>query len=657
MKSFLEEIDDNPLVWSEDNDIDIDEDDASFSSSSFSSPDDENENAHLEHLEHNDVVGEFGDGGGAGAAMPIAVAVAPAVVAGVVPIDVPQAAAVAPVDVAQVVLAANNYNNDHQDHVQQQQQQQQQVQVVEPPQLNNPPVHAAAAIPPPAVQPAAAAAAAAANNNIQNEMYAGRNNSIHDNLRNHPLSSSLLFRVARCEELPIVRAEIDWKLLQKQIPNYPAVIIGDELGAHLLQSVLRTDPPCEVIRDIIKVYPKSCVNMDSFYAACQYASDDAVQLLMRRTMKARKIEGITWGMLAFLGDARIRIRHAEFLLQCVPEALVDPMHGMFGVSPLDRMISGAFIHGGYDEWVGKLKLALWTAENGSLSGLGSRPFFPFHALIKRLVSSDFMGVQFGALSFANSLTACVEAERPSDPPFHQLDQRGNLPLHIALQHVCDTVLGLTGERKLIKFLLNANPDSVMVRDENGKLPIVLAIENGWPAYDIITNACPEEYKEGGDDKTLHRNLLLHDVLTCQYNQRYGISGARSLIKFLLKKFPSSVERRNSNGCLPLHIGLENGWPCHDLLVAAAPSVLEIRDPRSNFYPFQIVSNATFQVREENRTTTELSALYELIRWGPLVLKGKIDGGDDDGSLSLRSMRGLKRKSAEDSDEHCEKKLC
>ncbi len=201
---------------------------------------------------------------------------------------------------------------------------------------------------------------------IQNEMYAGTNFALHNALRNHPLASSILFRVALCEERPLVRAEIDWKLLQKQIPSYPALQVGDELGSHLLQSVLRNDPPCEVIRDVIKHHPKSCVNMDSFYAACQHASDDAVQLLMRRTMKARKIEGIQWGMLAFLGDARIRIRHARFLLQCHPGELIDPMHGMFGVSPLDRMISGAFIHGGYAEWVVKLKLALWTAEKGSL---------------------------------------------------------------------------------------------------------------------------------------------------------------------------------------------------------------------------------------------------------------------------------------------------
>jgi hypothetical protein len=381
--------------------------------------------------------------------------------------------------------------------------------------------------------------------------------------------------------------------------------------------------------------------MDSFYAACQHASDDAVQLLMRRTMKARKIEGIQWGMLAFLGDARIRVRHARFLLQCTPEALIDPMHGMFGVSPLDRMICGAFIHGGYAEWVVKLKLALWTAEKGSLSGwgYGHRQFNAFHLLVKRLVSKNFMGVQFGALSFVNCLTACVEAEaNNSSPAFHQLDERGNLPLHVVLQQQCNTNLGVTGERKLIKFLLNANPESAIARDEFGKVPIVLAVENGWPVYDIIAKACPAVYTEGGNCKNCGTNLLIHDVLCSKIHQRLGVTGARSLIKFILKTFPSSVDKPNEEGCLPLHLAIEHGWPCHDMLVKAFPYGLEVKDPRSGFYPFLLATNAESQVNDK-KESAELCTLFELIKWGPLLLKA--------GKANLKSSDNANLKSCND----------
>ena len=123
-----------------------------------------------------------------------------------------------------------------------------------------------------------------------------------DNLRSHPRSSEMLFRVALCEELPLVRADIDWNLVHHQLGAYPSIKVEDPDGDILLQSILRMDPPCHVIDKTLELYPKSCVNMDSFYVACQYASDEAAQMIMRRTMKAREREGIQWGMLAFLGD-------------------------------------------------------------------------------------------------------------------------------------------------------------------------------------------------------------------------------------------------------------------------------------------------------------------------------------------------------------------
>eukprot|EP00555_Chaetoceros_dichaeta_P002426 CAMPEP_0198251118 /NCGR_PEP_ID=MMETSP1447-20131203/2063_1 /TAXON_ID=420782 /ORGANISM="Chaetoceros dichaeta, Strain CCMP1751" /LENGTH=441 /DNA_ID=CAMNT_0043936075 /DNA_START=242 /DNA_END=1564 /DNA_ORIENTATION=- len=181
---------------------------------------------------------------------------------------------------------------------------------------------------------------------------------------------TLLLRVALSEEIPLIPSDIDWTLLTSQLKSYPETAIGDVNGAHLLQSILRMDPPLSIVKEALHLYPKSCINMDSFYAACQYTSTNSppsdsnpvVQLLIQKTMKARHTEGIRWGMLAFLGDARIRTNHAQDLLSSSPEAVVDEEHGMFGVSPLDRMMSGAFIHGEYGEWVEKLVLALWTAQ-------------------------------------------------------------------------------------------------------------------------------------------------------------------------------------------------------------------------------------------------------------------------------------------------------
>ena len=57
----------------------------------------------------------------------------------------------------------------------------------------------------------------------------------------------------------------------------------------------------------------------------------------------------------------MNISHAKLLLYNDPDALTDAAHGAFGVSPLDRMASGYFIHGDPIEWAEKLRLALKVA--------------------------------------------------------------------------------------------------------------------------------------------------------------------------------------------------------------------------------------------------------------------------------------------------------
>ena len=57
----------------------------------------------------------------------------------------------------------------------------------------------------------------------------------------------------------------------------------------------------------------------------------------------------------------MNVSHAKLLLANNPEALIDPAHGAFGVSPLDRMASGYFIHGDAINWAEKLRLALKVA--------------------------------------------------------------------------------------------------------------------------------------------------------------------------------------------------------------------------------------------------------------------------------------------------------
>ncbi|KAL7479209.1 hypothetical protein ACHAW6_004950 [Cyclotella cf. meneghiniana] len=233
--------------------------------------------------------------------------------------------------------------------------------------------------------------------------------------------TSLLIGLANSENEPLIRADIDWHRITS-CPDlssfYPTIELQDPLGAKLLQGTLRMDPPLDAIEKILDAFPKSCLDMSGFFAACQFAnpktsrrvknggsrklhplllksqnkrfrlnpdesgglndyemsSDDdgyvsedsdvgeVVKLVMHRTICARRSSNIEWGMVAFLGDARTSAAHTKELLLHNPEALIDTKHGAFGVSPLDRMISGNFIHGDTKAWAEKLRLALRAAS-------------------------------------------------------------------------------------------------------------------------------------------------------------------------------------------------------------------------------------------------------------------------------------------------------
>ena len=280
------------------------------------------------------------------------------------------------------------------------------------------------------------------------------------------------------------------------------------------------------------------------------------------------------------------------------------------------MISGAFIHGDNSQWIEKLKLALYTAERGYLEPDGKehdehKSFFPLHSLIRRLCSKDFKGVQFGALAFASTLNAFKIEDSSS---FLQRDDDANLPIHIALRSSCDTNLGIAGERKLLKTLLNVHSEMAIIPDGRGHLPLRLCIKNGWPCYDLITHAYPRALVERVGHKG---ELFLHTVLDGRYHPRFGIGGAREIVKFFLKRNRDASKTQNTNGELPLHLAIQNGWPCHDILVSAAPIALETRDEKSKLYPFQI--SAISPTRKDD--LSEFSILFELIRESPMLLHG------------------------------------
>lgn len=510
--------------------------------------------------------------------------------------------------------------------------------------------------------------------------------------------SMVLVRLANSEDEPLIRADIPWSLIvscgkkksvnsnpkdlqmplvTNQVDSIPpdATLLralypstDDPNGTRLFHGFLRMDPPLDAARALLEAFPLACLDMDGFFTASQFChpktsagadeSDvgevsEVVRLVMEKTIQARRLNTIDWGMVAFLGDARISPSIAKLLLRQKPEALIDPRHGAFGVSPLERMASGFFIHGDSTAWVKKLLLALRVASyvkmkrapNPSIEITLPAGFFanddqqttsfhPYHELIRLLINPDFQGYKFGKHGFVNTLKACSAADPDA---FVRKDNDGNLPLHIALQSKCASVLGVKGERRLIRYLLNLRKSSSLVPegDTRRRLPLRLCVENGWPVHDLIIDAA---LSQDTALRSVDLPPLLHQALDGPYSPRYQINGVRELVRQTMKivaKHPSVLSRYlDSKGRHIIHVALRNRIPVYDVIAEALPHSLEARDfTQDGFYPFQIAA-MSFVAETENRSrrveleenddehekeALETSILFELIRRDPLCI--------------------------------------
>lgn len=99
-------------------------------------------------------------------------------------------------------------------------------------------------------------------------------------------------------------------------------------------------------------------------------------------------------------------------------------------------------------------------------------------------------------------------------------------------------------------------------------------------------------------------------------QQPGLVVARELIKILLQANPQSAKCKQ-DGRFAIHMAVENGWPCHDLLLAIFPEALEVPDAK-NMLPFHSAAAASGgYCREETPgKISNLDVAFELLRANP-----------------------------------------
>ena len=124
---------------------------------------------------------------------------------------------------------------------------------------------------------------------------------------------------------------------------------------------------------------------------------------------------------------------------------------------------------------------------------------------------------------------------------------------------------------------------------------------------------------------------------CPAKSQDGLVAARELCKILLEADTLAVMHGvdvDGGELFPLHMAIENGWPCHDLLLSIWPESIEMSDPRTGLLPFQ--SAVTTTAPSESSMDLSLDVAFELLRANP-TFTGSCGGSTAAMSMSTAAM--------------------
>jgi len=326
----------------------------------------------------------------------------------------------------------------------------------------------------------------------------------------------------------------------------------DPRGRIFIVDVIAKDPPKDIIEDILCLYPDSLTaNISAFFAACRCESLDVIRLLIKYVLRkgSTKVDSCPYPWIVV---SHVTAQAANVLLEEYPQGVLQPKAGVSSdLCPLDSMIFSTCDMRSQSpdhQWWGKLKLMLMVSEHGTVNTLSGHVFHPVHTLLKRVLNNSSY--------LANSKT---------------------------MQHILS----------LLHHIQGVEPFQFRMKDDNGDYP-------------------------------------LHIVLRGRVQDAPCSEAATDLIFLILGSYPSSARSSTREGRLPLHLALENGWPCHEALLKAAPEALQTRDSQTLMYPFQTAACSNVargkrnRPRKRRRSNIILDVTYKLLREDPLQARGLLD---------------------------------
>lgn len=344
---------------------------------------------------------------------------------------------------------------------------------------------------------------------------------------------------------------VNWQFVKSTLRELPvatekstrASLEDDPMGRALLIDILSRDPSVEVVEDCLRTFPDALVmNVSAYFTASQCHDLSIIRSLVRFYQKRQATDSCPYSWITM---SHVSVEAAEAVIREYPQGVLQKCDGS-KVCLLDRILFSVddFKHRQPDpSWWEKLVLMLKAAEHPTLEEEKTQ-FNPIHFLVRRVVThSEF----FKNRKVAQLVVWLLHQLRLKFPSlFRIVDSNGDAPLHVVLRATCKTGPGFAYARDLVAVLVDSYRQSAsLVTREEGRLP--------------------------------------------------------------------------------LFVGLENGWPCHDVLLRAAPHSLHRRDPRTCLYPFQVAACAKPSTKKRSKRARtdgpgDLDVIYSLLRQDPLQVR-------------------------------------
>mmetsp|Transcript_18515 Transcript_18515/g.26151 ORF Transcript_18515/g.26151 Transcript_18515/m.26151 type:complete len:396 (-) Transcript_18515:229-1416(-) len=270
----------------------------------------------------------------------------------------------------------------------------------------------------------------------------------------------------------------------------------DSMGRSLILEVIKKDPPNDILEDILSIYPQCLtLNISAFFVACKHASQDVQRFLIQHVVY-QKQDSCPYPWIVF---ESVTEEGARLLLEKFPQGVLQGVTDNARIEcPLDTMLfSPVFTESRSpdNQWWQKLKLMLMVAEYGTVSSTSERKHHPIHILLDRVLENPNFFTKPKVAQHVISVLRFIQETEPDE--FRKRDEDGNYPLHTLVKckvpskssrksDVC-----IEAAKKLILLFIQAHPVAAGASTGDGRLPLTLAIENGWPYHDELLKAAPD----------------------------------------------------------------------------------------------------------------------------------------------------------------------